>query len=112
MVGKRKLQDRTLQSRQKKRLYQVYEGEEMEIEEFIYHAYKDKAIVSADKFKKTVMKDYKVKPSSEVIRRIINYQIKKYGSTLYDSSFINYIDNRHESIKKYNKKRYWRRKKI
>lgn len=50
-------------------------------EEYLFTKYKNKCISSAAKFKGEV-KDYKNIDVGELYRRIINYQIKKYGNAL------------------------------
>jgi len=55
------------------------------LEEQLFNELKDKALVNSEVFKKKY-KDIDI-DHSRLYRRIVNYQVKKYGSTL-DSSFV------------------------
>ena len=50
-------------------------------EELIFAMFKDTELISAKKFKVKVKK-YKVDDPTELYKRIVNYQIKKYGKTI------------------------------
>lgn len=52
------------------------------VEELIFNVYKDKDVISAKYFKEIIKKDYGYNASSGLYRKIINYQVKKYGRTL------------------------------
>lgn len=51
------------------------------IEEFLFAMFKDTELISAKKFKVKIKK-YKVEDPTELYKRIVNYQIKKYGKTI------------------------------
>lgn len=53
-------------------------------EEYLFTKYKDKNVYSAIKFRGEI-KDYKNVDASALYKRIINYQIKKYGTSLNGS---------------------------
>lgn len=52
------------------------------VDNLIYEAYKDKILVNGERFKENIKRDYGFVPSSALYRKIINYQIKKYGNQL------------------------------
>lgn len=52
------------------------------VDNLIYEAYKDKILVNGVRFKENIKRDYGFVPSSALYRKIINYQIKKYGNQL------------------------------
>ena len=52
------------------------------VDKLIYEAYKDRAVNGMNYFKKKIKSDYGIIPSSDLYRKIINYQIKKYGKQL------------------------------
>lgn len=55
-------------------------------EEYLFTQYKDKAIKNATQFKGEIRKKYGVLEVdlTELYRKIVNYQIKKYGKHLID----------------------------
>lgn len=57
-------------------------------EQFIFNKYKDKKIKNKEKLTKEVKEKYGITLSSNLYTKIVNYQIKKYGKTLYDPGFI------------------------
>lgn len=65
------------------------------VEKLIFEAYKDKYIKSSKWFKEEILKNYKYTVSTETYKKILNYQIKKYGRTIQDAAstdFINYFN--------------------
>lgn len=74
----------------------------MNIDEFLFQVYKDKPIVSRRKFNDMVARDYKTLPSTECYKKIINYQIDKYGEFIHSGYELAYVDNKRtmSSIKK------------
>lgn len=52
------------------------------VDNLIFEVYKDKIIINASRFREQVQKDYGFIPSSDLYRKIINYQINKYGTQL------------------------------
>ena len=51
-------------------------------EKIVFVLYKDKELKSVKKFENTIQKKYGFIPSKELSRKIINYQVKKYGHSL------------------------------
>lgn len=75
-------------------------------ENIVFEEYKEKVLKKAKDFRDEVKKQHGFEPSSDLYKRIINYQIKKYGTTLVGSYVI-------EEIKNFgNKKRTVRLKRI
>lgn len=66
------------------------------LEEKLFAEIKDTSILSAENFKKKY-KELNI-DHSRVYRKIINYQIKKYGLSLNSSSYINQEDYKKRSI--------------
>lgn len=56
-------------------------------ENFIFETYKDTGLKNHREFKK-MLKNYRDVDSYKVYREIANYQIKKYGKSLYDNGEI------------------------
>lgn len=54
-------------------------------EQAIYEFEKDKAFSGANEFRTRIKEKYGFVPNSNLYRRIINYQIKKYGEPLANS---------------------------
>lgn len=54
------------------------------VEELIFNAFKDKCLRSSEAFYQLIKKDYGYIANSNLYRRIVNYQIKKYGISLYN----------------------------
>lgn len=54
------------------------------VEELIFNAFKDKSLRSGEAFYQLIKKDYGYIATSNLYRRIVNYQIKKYGISLYN----------------------------
>lgn len=52
------------------------------VDKLIYEVYKDRAVNGMNYFKKKIKSDYGIIPSSALYRKIINYQIEKYGKQL------------------------------
>jgi hypothetical protein len=52
------------------------------VDKMIYEIYKDKVVNGSCYFKRKVKSDYGYIPSSDLYRKIINYQVKKYGKQL------------------------------
>lgn len=52
------------------------------VDKLIFEAYKDKALISMEKFRYKIKSNFGTIPSSDLYRKIINYQIKKYGKQL------------------------------
>ena len=61
------------------------------VEQLIFEAYKDKDVRSAVYFKDLIKKDYGIKVTSDLYRKIINYQVEKYGVTLQNLDYREYI---------------------
>lgn len=73
-------------------------------ENLIFEEYKNKVIPNANKFKQLIYKKYNIVISNDLHKKICNYQIKKYGSTLY------FIDVTHkEYIRRFRDKTSHRR---
>lgn len=51
-------------------------------EQLIYEAYKNKPLANSESFKKEIRKNYGFIPSTELYKKIINYQVKNFGKTL------------------------------
>lgn len=66
------------------------------LEEKLFAEIKDTSILSAENFKKKY-KELNIN-HSRIYRKIINYQIKKYGLSLNSSSYINQEDYKKRSI--------------
>ena len=83
------------------------------IERMIYECEKDNPFKNIKTFYKTIYDKYKIKPSSELYKKIMNYQIDIYGNSLnYDSkekSYRNNDDMRKITIRS-NARRYSRKK--
>lgn len=62
-------------------------------ENLIFEAYKNKAFDGSKKFKTEVKNNYGFEPSSDLYRKIVNYQVKKYGHSLSGSKVIEYVPN-------------------
>ncbi|MCQ2978235.1 MAG: hypothetical protein MJ245_00360 [Clostridia bacterium] len=60
-------------------------------EELAFEEYKDKNLFNAKKFKKDIKKKFGFEPDGSLYRKIINYQIKKYGHALEGSMEVQYI---------------------
>jgi N-glycosylase/DNA lyase len=54
------------------------------VEDFIFNAFKDKCLRSSEAFYQLVKRDYNCSVSSGLYRRIVNYQIMRYGESLYN----------------------------
>ena len=52
------------------------------VDNLIFEMFKDKIVINAEKFRYLIQRDYGFIPSSALYRRIINYQVKKYGTQL------------------------------
>lgn len=52
------------------------------VDHLIYEAYKDKPLCSMAVFKREIRTNYGFLPNSFLYRKIINYQIEKYGKQL------------------------------
>lgn len=77
-------------------------------ENIIFNMLKDIPTKSAKRFKDEVFKKFEItcESASELYRKIINYQINKYGSQLDFVSSSRYIENfRDKSTKRINYKR-------
>lgn len=74
-------------------------------ENLIFEEYKDKVIKNRLKLNQEVYKKFGCEVSSELYKRIVNYQTKKYGEMLsfYGTNEREYIKNFH------NKSQKWRR---
>lgn len=76
------------------------------VEELIFNAYKDKDVISAKHFKGVIKKDFDYKASSDLYRKIINYQVKKYGVTLTnlnEREYVKYFGLRSNKLRNKNK---------
>ena len=62
------------------------------VDDLIFEAYKDKVLKNSNEFKKTIRLNYGLIPSSDLYRRIINYQVKRYGKQL-DISLRDYVEH-------------------
>ena len=71
-------------------------------EDYIFEIYKDTYIHGAKKFIKDVKDKYNLDINNELYKRIINYQIKKYGSQLSYGGQIEFVPK--------NKNRYQKRR--
>ena len=65
----------------------------MNVEELLFHQYKDQPLTSAKKFKNDITKNFEYVNCSDLYRRIVNYQIEKYGCAL---NVRTYEENRRE----------------
>lgn len=65
------------------------EFKELLLEEQIFNKEKDCSVVASDKFRKKY-KDWRIN-HSRLYRRIVNYQVKKYGASLDNDAVIPYI---------------------
>ena len=61
------------------------------VEQLIFEVYKDKFIRSSKAFKDEILKSYGYVASTELYKRIMNYQIKRYGRTLQDIETREYV---------------------
>lgn len=61
------------------------------VEQLIFEAFKDKFIKNAEAFKKKIKNDYGYKVSQELYTKIVNYQVKKYGATMPDTAYREYV---------------------
>lgn len=61
-------------------------------EQLIFEEYKDRYLWSANKFKNEIKTKYGIKVSSDLYKKLINYQINKYGSQITDCCKIDYIN--------------------
>lgn len=61
------------------------------VEELIFNAYKEKNLKNARTFKKEVYDNYKYEASSDLYKRIINYQVNKYGEAIQGKGETNYV---------------------
>lgn len=78
------------------------------VEQLIFEAYKDKYIRSSEAFKQLIKKDYGYEVKSDLYKKIVNYQIKKYGislSNLGSREYDKYFSQRESN------RRFWKRKK-
>lgn len=83
------------------------------IERMIYECEKDNPFKNIKSFYKAIFDKYKVKPSSDLYKKIVNYQIDFYGSSLtYDDKEKSFRSN--EDMRKItdeaNARRYSRKK--
>lgn len=60
-------------------------------EEVVFEIEKDKPFNGVREFTYLVVRKYGFKPSSDLYRRVVNYQIEKYGTT---ANYPNWIDRR------------------
>lgn len=74
-------------------------------EQAIYEFEKDSSFSGAKEFKFKIKQKYGFEPSSDLYRRITNYQIRKYGEPLSNSKG-------HDYISKYSIKRNAKRRRI
>jgi hypothetical protein len=85
-------------------------------EDIIFSLYKDKPIRTAKEFRKEIENKYKDVNTKELYLRITNYQLDKYGHSLwdYDNEYKTYDDYKLNIISAKNrrraKERYWRNK--
>lgn len=73
-------------------------------ENLIFETYKNRSLQNAGKFKKEIEKKYGLKPSFNLYKKIINYQIKTYGYSLEKDSGIGYnkwFAHKHPKLRKY-----------
>lgn len=61
------------------------------VEQLIFEVYKDKFVRSSKAFKQEILNNYKYEVSFELYKRIMNYQIKRYGRTLQDIETREYV---------------------
>ena len=61
------------------------------VETLIFETFKDKFIKNAEVFKKKIKNDYGYKVSQELYTKIVNYQVKKYGGTMPDTGYREYV---------------------
>lgn len=54
------------------------------VEQLIFNAFKDRYFRSSEAFYQLIKRDYGYDATPELYRRIINYQIKKYGISLHN----------------------------
>lgn len=52
------------------------------VEKLIFEAFKDKYIRNAEAFRQYIKKEYNYEVSTDLYKKIVNYQVKKYGETL------------------------------
>lgn len=60
-------------------------------ENIVFEEFKDKHMNGINHLKKEVTKRYGFVPSSALYRKIVNYQIEKYGAPLCNTNDIEYI---------------------
>lgn len=68
----------------------------MNIEELIFEMYKNQTLTSAKKFKNDIQKNFKNIDCYDLYRRIVNFQIEKYGCALNTRNYEDY--NKEECI--------------
>lgn len=61
-------------------------------EEYLFEKFKDKCIGSAQEFKNRVSRNHKNVDADKLYKRVLNYQIKTYGGTIYSNGY--YKSNR------------------
>lgn len=60
-------------------------------EDYIFEIYKDTHINGAKKFVKEVKDKYNLEVNNELYKKIINYQVNKYGGKLSYGGYIEFI---------------------
>ena len=63
-------------------------------ERMIFELEKELPVLNSRTFKKRIIRNYNIEPSSDLYREITNYQINKYGCVLNKSNFENMFDYR------------------
>lgn len=79
-------------------------------ENIIFENEKNRAFKSSEEFKEIVNEKYKYAASSNLYRRIINYQIKKFGNSLNSEVYYPTHEDKIKSNDNANKRRYARLK--
>ena len=57
-------------------------------ERMIFELEKEQPVLNSRTFKKRIIKNYNIEPSSDLYREITNYQINKYCCVLTKSNFV------------------------
>lgn len=79
-------------------------------ENIIFENEKNRAFKNNNEFKESINKKYKYTPSSNLYRKIINYQIKKFGKSLDSEVCIPTHEEKIKSNSRANQRRYNRLK--
>jgi hypothetical protein len=77
------------------------------VEKLIFEAYKRRYIRNAEAFKQYIKREYGLDVTSDLYRKIVNFQVEEYGETLSDDKQREYIKYFHqkESLQRVHRKR-------